>query len=136
MTADGVGGRSLWLLGAVAVAVFTASCTTAPGTASGARVTASSARAAASSARLTAAGFVQAKADCAAVGRELGAPPGDHKVWIQDIIAAPRSGIAAIDTPMRELAAALRGTSIASTDEAFSRAKDACVKLGLWEVYH
>jgi hypothetical protein len=107
------GARGLLL--ATALATLTASCTAAP---------------------REAADLAQAKADCAAVGRELGAPPGDQGGWIREIMAAPRSGISAIDTPMLELAVALRGTSTARTDQAFSGTVRACARLGLWQTYH
>jgi hypothetical protein len=115
---EGASKRSPGLLGlllAVAVATLTASCTAAP---------------------RQAADLAQAKANCAAVGRELGAPPGDQGVWIREIIAAPRSGISAIDTPMLELAVALRRTSTARTGQAFSGTVQACARLGLWQTYH
>ena len=36
--------------------------------------------------------LARAKADCAAAGRSLGAPPGDQRAWIQQLMTAPRSG--------------------------------------------
>lgn len=114
----GAGKRSRGVRGfllAAAVAALTASCTAAP---------------------REAADLAQAKADCVAVGRELGAPPGEQGGWIREIIAAPRSGISAIDAPMLELAVALRGTSAARTDQAFSGTVRACARLGLWQAYH
>lgn len=115
---EGAGKRSPGVLGpllAVAIATLAASCTAAP---------------------RQAADLAQAKADCAAVGRETGAAPGDQGAWIREIMAAPRSGISAIDTPMLELAVALRGTSTARTGQAFSDTVQACARLGLWQTYH
>jgi hypothetical protein len=113
-----VGLRSARLLGfflVAAVAVVGASCSAVP------RGTTDLAR---------------AKADCAAAGRSLGAPPGGQRVWIQQIMTAPRSGIAAVDAPMLELAAALGGDSTARTSRAFSGMVRACARLGLWQTYH
>jgi len=80
--------------------------------------------------------LARAKADCVAAGRSLGAPPGDQRGWIQQIMAAPRSGIAAVDAPMLELAAALRGDSTVRTSRAFSGVVRVCARLGLWQTYH
>lgn len=78
----------------------------------------------------------RAKADCAAVGRSLGAPPGGQRPWIREIMSASRSGISAVDAPMLDLAAALRGDSTARTNRAFSDMVRACARLGLWQTYH
>lgn len=100
---------------AAAVAVVAASCSAAPRGSTG---------------------LARAKADCAAAGRSLGAPPGDHRAWIQQLMTAPLSGIAAIDAPVLELAAALRGDSTARTNRAFSDVVRACTRLGWWQLYH
>src|SRR5215472_2654974 len=118
--------RMLVLFLAGAVAVVTASCSAAPrGATDLARprvgITADPAR---------------AKADCAAVGRSLGAPPGDQRPWIREIMSAPRSGIAAIDAPTLDLAVALRGDITARINRAFSDMATACARLGLWQTYH
>jgi hypothetical protein len=80
--------------------------------------------------------LAQAKANCAAVGRSLGAPPGGQRPWIREIMSAPRSGISAVDVPMLDLAAALRGDSPARASRAFSDVARACARLGLWQTYH
>jgi hypothetical protein len=80
--------------------------------------------------------LARAKANCAAVGRSLGAPPGGQRPWIRAIMSAPRSGISAVDAPMLDLAAALRGDSTARTNRAFSDMARACARLGLWQTYH
>jgi hypothetical protein len=117
--------RMLVFLSAAAMAVVTVSCSTAPrGTAdlAGAKVN-------------TTTDLARAKANCAAVGRSGGAPPGDRG-WIREIMTAPRSGISAVDAPMHNLAAALRGDSPARTNQAFSDMVRACARLGLWQTYH
>jgi hypothetical protein len=111
---------------AAAIAVVTASCSAAP------RGTTDLGRAKVT----TATDLARVKADCAAAGRSLGAPPGDQRVWIQEILTAPRSGIAAVDAPMAELAAALRRDSAARTSQAFADMVRACARLGLWRTYH
>jgi hypothetical protein len=124
-----VGRRSPWMLAlllAAAVAMVIASCGAAPRGVTGA------ARAGVG----TATGLARAKADCAAVGRSLGAPPGGQHVWIRQIMTAPASGIVAIDAPMLGLAAALHGGSTARANRAFSDMVRACARLGLWQVYH
>src|SRR5215510_9124676 len=113
-----VGQRSARMLVfflAAAIAVATASCSAAP------RGTMDLAR---------------AKVDCAAAGRLLGAPPGGQRVWVQQIMTAPRSGVSAVDAPMLELAAALRRDSTARTSQALSGTVRACARLGLWRTYH
>ena len=77
-----------------------------------------------------------AKTDCAKVGRELGAPPGDQTVWIRQIIGAPPSGVRALDAAMRSLAGTLVGLDTVKTNKAFSGVVTVCAKLGLWQVYH
>jgi hypothetical protein len=77
-----------------------------------------------------------AKTDCVAAGRELGAPPGDHAVWIRQIIGAPPSGARPLDAAMRSLADALRGVDTAKTNRAFSDVATVCARLGLWQSYH
>src|SRR5215510_13035110 len=124
-----VGKRSARMLVfflAAAIAVVTASCGAAP------PVTMDLVRAKMS----TATDLAQAKADCAAAGRLLGSPPGDQHFWVEQIMTAPRSGISAVDAPMLELAAALRGDSTARTNQALSGMVRACARLGLWETYH
>jgi hypothetical protein len=111
---------------AAAIAVAAASCSAAPRGATDlgrAKVT-------------MATDLARAKADCAAAGRSLGAPPGDQRARIQEIMTAPRSGIAAVDAPMAELAAALRRDSTARTSQAFAGMAQACARLGLWQAYH
>ena len=118
--------RMLVLFLAAAIAVVTASCGAAP------RGATDLARA-----KVTmATDLARAKADCAAAGRSLGAPPGDQRARIQEIMTAPRSGIAAVDAPMAELAAALRRDSTARTSQAFAGMAQACARLGLWQAYH
>jgi hypothetical protein len=95
--------RMLALLLAAAVAVVAVSCGAAPRGVTGA----------ARAGMATTTGLAQAKADCAAVGRSLGAPPGDQPVWIRQIMTAPPSGMVAIDAPMLDLAAALHEGSTA-----------------------
>ena len=118
--------RMLVLVLAGAMAVVTASCGAAP-------------RGATDPARArvgVTTDLARAKGDCAAVGRSLGAPPGGQRRWIREIMSAPRSGISAVDTPMLDLAAALRGHSPARTNRAFSDAARACARFGLWQTYH
>jgi hypothetical protein len=118
--------RMLVFVLAAAIAVVTASCSAEP------RGTTNLGRAKVT----TAADLARAKADCAAAGRSLGAPPGDERAWIQEIMTMPRSGIAAVDAPRAELAAALRGDSTARTSQAFAGMVRACARLGLWQAYH
>lgn len=124
-----VGQRSLRMLvflPAAAIAVVTVSCSAPPrGTADQAGATVS-----------TTTDLARGKADCAAVGRSLGAPPGDRRGWIREIMTAPRSGISAVDAPIHSLAAALRGDNPARTSQAFSDMVRACARLGLWQTYH
>lgn len=124
-----VGQRSARMLVfflAAAIAVATASCSAAP------RGTMDLARAKVS----TATDLARAKVDCAAAGRLLGAPPGGQRVWVRQIMTAPRSGVSAVDAPMLELAAALRRDSTARTSQALSGTVRACARLGLWQTYH
>jgi hypothetical protein len=118
--------RMLVLFLAGAMAVVTASCGAAP-------------RGATDLARAKAGvttDLARAKADCAAVGRWLGAPPGGQRRWIREIMSAPRSGISAVDAPMHDLATALRGDSTARTSRAVSDMVRACARRGLWQTYH
>jgi hypothetical protein len=116
----------LVFLPAAAIAVVTVSCSAPPrGTADQAGATVS-----------TTTDLARGKADCAAVGRSLGAPPGDRRGWIREIMTAPRSGISAVDAPIHSLAAALRGDNPARTSQAFSDMVRACARLGLWQTYH
>ena len=118
--------RMLVLVLAGAMAVVTASCGAAPG---------GTTHLARAKVGMTT-DLARAKANCAAVGRSLGAPPGGQRPWIREIMSAPRSGISAVDTPMLDLAAALRGHSPARTNRAFSDAARACARFGLWQTYH
>jgi hypothetical protein len=77
-----------------------------------------------------------AKTNCATVGRELGAAPGTQAVWIRKIATAAPTGVLALDSGMRGLAQAIRGTDVARTDRAFSQVQTVCSRLGLWQVYH
>lgn len=80
--------------------------------------------------------LAQAEANCAVVGRALGAAPGHQANWIREIITVPRSGILTVDAAMLKLAEALRENNIAKSNQAFSGTVRACSQLGLWHTYH
>ena len=77
-----------------------------------------------------------ARNDCTAVGRLLGAPPGDQAAWIKEIVSARQSNISSLDPAMHDLARALDSHNTSVSNHAFDEVITACARLKLWHVYH
>jgi hypothetical protein len=114
-----VSAHTLMLVAAALIAVLAASCGSArPGFGP-----------AGADARL-------ARANCATVGRALGAVPGREQVWLKGLGSAADSGIPALDTAIHKLRGALRRKDTATINRAISAVVATCGRLDFWHVYH
>jgi|SRR5215469_10990359 len=76
------------------------------------------------------------RAECAAVGRMLGASPGQDPRLVRGLMHPRLSGNATLDSAMQHMAAELRGYNPAGANLAISRVRAICDALGLWSTYH
>jgi hypothetical protein len=80
-----------------------------------------------------------ARAICTAVGRQLGAPPSEGPTyWLTPFVVAQgeHSGDSGLDAAVDHLSQLLDLSATTAIPGAESAVESACVRLGIWQVYH